>query len=110
MGLGRNQKGLRVAAGSTIAAPARDVVAATSRGFVLDRPDSEDSDDAAIATDKVLDENGIEESILEKGTKRYWHPLGDEGSDGKAQHSIVIEGNKLKRERERRERDVRWNR
>ena len=92
---------LRAAAGSTIAAPARDVAAATTRGLVPDRPDAEDSDDAAIATDKVLDENGIEEGILEKGTKRYWHPLDDEDSDGKAQHSIVIKGNKLKRERER---------
>ena len=97
MVLGRNKKGLRVAA-------ARDVVAATSRGLVPDGPDAEDSDDAAIATDKVLDENGIEEGILEKGTKRYWHPLDDEDSDGKAQHSIVIKGNKLKRERETRER------
>ena len=110
MVLGRNKKGLRAAAGSTIAAPARDVAAATSRGLVPDGPDAGDSDDAAIATDKVLDENGIEEGILEKGTKRYWHPLDDEDSDGKAQHSIVIKGNKLKRERERRERDVRWNR
>ena len=101
---------LRAAAGSTIAAPARDVAAATTRGLVPDRPDAEDSDDAAITTDKVLDENGIEEGILEKGTKRYWHPLDDEDSDGKAQHSIVIKGNKLQRERERRERDVRWNR
>ena len=65
---------LRAAAGSTIAAPTRDVAAATTRGLVPDRPDAEDSDDAAIATDKVLDENGIEEIILEKGTKRYWHP------------------------------------
>ena len=79
---------------------------ATSRGLVPDGPDAEDSDDAAIATDKVLDENGIEEGILEKGTKRYWHPLDDEDSDGKAQHSIVIKGNKLKRERERREREM----
>ena len=97
MDLGENKKGLRAAA-------ARDVAAATSRGLVPDGPDAEDSDDAAIATDKVLDENGIEEGILEKGTKRYWHPLDDEDSDGKAQHSIVIKGNKLKRERETRER------
>ena len=68
-------------------------------------PDAEDSDDAAITTDKVLDENGIEEGIWEKGTKRYWPPLDDEDSDGKAQHSIVIKGNKLKRERERDERE-----
>ena len=94
MVLGRNKKGLRVVA-------ARDVVAATSRGLVPDGPDAGDSDDAAIATDKVLDENGIEEGILEKGTKRYWHPLDDEDSDGKTQHSIVIKGNKLKREREK---------
>ena len=97
---------IRAATGSTIAAPARDVVAATSRGLVPDGPDAGDSDDAAIATDKVLDENGTEEGILEKGTKRYWHPLDDEDSDGKAQHSIVIKGNKLKRERER-ERETR---
>ena len=107
MDLGENKKGLRAAA-------ARDVAAATSRGLVPDGPDAGDSDDAAIATDKVLDENGTEEGILEKGTKRYWHPLDDEDSDETAQHSIVIEGNKLKRERERererRERDVRWNR
>ena len=103
MDLGENKKGLRAAA-------ARDVAAATSRGLVPDGPDAGDSDDAAIATDKVLDENGTEEGILEKGTKRYWHPLDDEDSDGKAQHSIVIKGNKLKRERGRRERDVRWNR
>ena len=94
MDLGENKKGLRAAA-------ACDVAAATSRGLVPDGPDAEDSDDAAIATDKVLDENGIEEGILEKGTKRYWHPLDDEDSDGKAQHSIGIKGNKLKRERER---------
>ena len=97
MDLGENKKGLRAAA-------ARDVAAATSRGLVPDGPDAGDSDDAAIATDKVLDENGTEEGILEKGTKRYWHPLDDEDSDGKAQHSIVIKGNKLKRERETRER------
>ena len=96
MDLGENKKGLRAAA-------ARDVAAATSRGLVPDGPDAGDSDDAAIATDKVLDENGTEEGILEKGTKRYWHPLDDEGSDGKAQHSIVIKGNKLQRERETRE-------
>jgi len=105
MDLGENKKGLRAAA-------ACDVAAATSRGLVPDGPDAEDSDDDAIATDKVLDENGTEAGILEKGTKRYWHPLDDEDSDETAQHSIVIEGNKLKRERERerRERDVRWNR
>ena len=97
MDLGENKKGLRAVA-------ARDVAAATSRGLVPDGPDAEDSDDAAIATDKVLDENGTEEGILEKGTKRYWHPLDDEDSDETAQHSIVIEGNKLKRERETRER------
>ena len=67
-------------------------------------------DGAASVKDKVWDENGIEEGTLELGPKRYGHPLGDEDSDGKAQHSIVIKGNKLKRERERRERDVRWNR
>ena len=98
MDLGENKKGLCVAA-------ARDVAAATSRGLVPDGPDAGDSDDAAIATDKVLDENGIEEGILEKGTKRYWHPLDDEDSDGKAQHSIVIKGDKLKRERERETRE-----
>ena len=106
MDLGENKKGLRAVA-------ARDVAAATSRGLVPDGPDAGDSDDAAIATDKVLGENGIEESILEKGTDRYWHPLDDEDSDGKAQHSIVIKGNKLKRVREtegeRNERYVRWN-
>ena len=74
---------------SFVAAAARDVAAATSRGLVPDGPDAGDSDDAAIATDKVLDENGTEAGILEKGTKRYWHPLDDEDSDGKAQHSIV---------------------
>ena len=99
MVLGRSKKGLRVVA-------ARGVVAATSRGLVPDGPDADNSDDAAIATDKVLDENGTEAGILEKGTKRYWHPLDDEDSDETAQHSIVIEGNKLKRERER-ERDER---
>ena len=99
MDLGENKKGLRAAA-------ARDVAAATSRGLVPDGPDAGDSDDAAIATDKVLDENGIEEGILEKGTKKHGHPLDDEDSDGKAQHSIVIKGNKLKRERER-ERETR---
>ena len=67
MDLGENKKGLRAAA-------ARDVAAMTSRGLVPDGPDAEDSDDAAIATDKVLDENGIEEGILEKGTKRYCPP------------------------------------
>ena len=92
---------------SFVAAAARDVAAATSRGLVPDGPDAGDSDDAAIATDKVLDENGTEAGILEKGTKRYWHPLGDEDSDGKAQHSIVIAGNRLKRERERETRDER---
>ena len=56
MDLGENKKGLRAAA-------ARDVAATTSRGLVPDKPDAEDSDDAAIATDKVLDENGIEECI-----------------------------------------------
>ena len=99
MDLGENKKGLRAAA-------ACDVAAATSRGLVPDGPDAGDSDDAAIATDKVLDENGTEAGILEKGTKRYWHPLDDEDSDETAQHSIVIEGNKLKRERER-ERETR---
>ena len=78
--------------------------------MVPDRPDAEDSDDAAIATDKVLDENGIEEGILEKGTKRYWHPLGDEDSDETAQHSIDRREQVEEGERERRERDVRWNR
>ena len=101
---------LRAAAGSTIAAPARDVAAATTRVLVPDRPDAEDSDDAAIATDKVLDENGIEEGILEKGTKRYWHPLDDEDSDETAQHSIDRREQVEEGERERRERDVRWNR
>ena len=104
---------LRAAAGSTSAVPpARDVAAATTASLVSDLPDAED-DGAASVKDKVWDENGIEEGTLEKGTKRYGRPLGDEGSDGKMQHSIVLKGNKLKRERERErerdERDVRWN-
>ena len=88
---------LRVAAGSTSAAPpARDVAGATTASL----------DGAASVKDKVWDENGIEEGTLEKCPKRYGRPLGDEDSDGKAQHSIVIKGNKLKRERERREREM----
>ena len=96
---------------SFVAAAARDVAAATSRGLVPDGPDAEDSDGAAIATDKVLDENGIEEGILEKGTKKVLAPPGRrgqrrEGATLDCDKREQVEEGERERERER-ERDER---